>query len=232
MSTVTENIQENPILTKEQSRCEGDLSVPKNNSNTAESVHDFQKVAEPAQAKSLFSFISTQSDAGKSIGSLFSPPVTSASSASPQTEGGSSLFSGLKTLSGGLFQEEKTITPSLFRTKMGFPWQTEPVKQATPSVITSQPKNSSKPTSAETPQVQNVLTSDARKGESVGSTDEVPKPQICISSPELDSPPLLTLKDTKMLVETNPSAGTTNEEPLDNPSKRNLLNSKRLVKAL
>ncbi|XP_051906182.1 uncharacterized protein LOC127590792 isoform X2 [Hippocampus zosterae] len=226
MSTVTENIQENPILNKEQSRCEGDLSVPKNNSNTAQPVHNFQKDAEPAQAKSLFGFTSTQSDAGKSIGSLFSPAVTSASSASPQTEAGSSLFSGLKTLSGGLFQEEKTITPSLFRTKMGFPWQTEPVKQATPSVITSQPKNSSKPTSAETPQAQNVLTSDAPKGESVGSADKVAKLQICISSLELDSPPFLTLKDTKMLVETNPSAGTTNEEPLDNQSKRNLLNSK------
>ncbi|XP_077441633.1 uncharacterized protein unc13bb isoform X4 [Vanacampus margaritifer] len=225
MSTVEENvILEKPILTKEQATCEDDKSVPKN--NTALPVDNLQKEAEPSQTTTLFGFISTPSDAGKSLGSLFSPAMTSAASAGPQTEACSSLFSGLKTLSGGLFQEEKTTTPSIFRTKMGFPWQTEPQKQAAPQVITSQPKNISKPTSGETHQVQNVSTSDASKTDLVGSKDEVAKPQICISTPELDSSASLTFKDTKMVVETNPSAGTTNEEPLDNPSKRDLLNTK------
>ncbi|XP_077352993.1 uncharacterized protein unc13bb isoform X3 [Festucalex cinctus] len=224
-STDEENvILEKPILTKEQATCEDDKSVQQN--NTSQPVDDLQKEAEPSQTKPLFGFISTQSDAGKSLGSLFSPAMSSAASAGPQTEACSSLFSGLKTLSGGLFQEEKSTTPSIFRTKMGFPWQTEPQKQAPPQVITSQPKNISKPTSGETHQVQNVSTSDASKTDLVGSKDEVAKPQICISTPELDSSASLTLKDTKVLVETNPAAGTTNEEPLDNPSKRDLLNTK------
>ncbi|XP_061655231.1 uncharacterized protein LOC133489935 isoform X7 [Phyllopteryx taeniolatus] len=214
-----------------QSRSENDKSVPNNDSNTGQPVDNLQKDAEPSQAKPLFAFISTQIDAGKSLGNLFSPAMTSAASAGPQAEAGSSLFSGLKTLSGGLFQEEKTTTPSLFRTKMGFPWQREPLKQAA-TPITSQPKNSSKPTSGEThqvaqvAQVKNVSTSDAPKAESVGSANVVANPQICISTPDLDSSTSLTLKDHKMLVETNPSAGATNEELLDNQSMKNLLNKK------
>ncbi|KAM9794502.1 uncharacterized protein unc13bb isoform 7-T7 [Syngnathus typhle] len=217
----TPTVEENIIRTEEPSRHEDDKSVPKNNSNTAQAVANLQKDAEPPQSKPLFGFISTQSDAGKSLGSLFSPQTSSPASA----ETGSSLFSGLKTLSGGLFQEDKTVTPSLFRTKIGFPWQAE---QAAAPVITTQPKNNSKPTSGET---QKVSTSDPSKAESVGSTDEVAHPQVRISTPDLDSSTSLTSKDTKKLVETNPSAGPTADEPLDDSSKRILLNTKSPVES-
>ncbi|XP_068508979.1 uncharacterized protein [Syngnathus scovelli] len=217
----TTTVEENIVLTEEPSRHEEDKSIPKNNSNTAQPVADLQKDPGPPQSKPLFGFIPTQSEAGKSLGSLFSPQTSSPASA----EMGSSLFSGLKTLSGGLFQEDKPVTPSLFRTKIGFPWQAE---EAAAPVITSQPKNNSKPTSGET---QKVSTSDPSKAESVGSTDEVAHPQVRISTPDLDSSTSLTSKDTKMLVETNPSAGPSDDEPLDDSSKRILLNTKSPVES-
>ncbi|XP_054612656.1 uncharacterized protein LOC129169840 isoform X4 [Dunckerocampus dactyliophorus] len=226
MTTVEEEvIVEKPVVIEEGSRSDDKSFQPNVQTDSNKSHPADQLPKEPSQAKSLFGFISTQSDAGKSLGSLFSPATPSGISSVPQTEAGSSLFSGLKTLSGGLFQEEKTAT-SLFGTKIGFPWQTEPPKQDAAPVVTSQPKNNIKPSSGETHEVQNVSTTDAPKAQLVGSTDDVANLQICISTPEVDSSTSLTIKDTETLVETNPSAGTTNGLPLDNQSKRNLLNTK------
>ncbi|XP_061733089.1 uncharacterized protein LOC133536514 isoform X9 [Nerophis ophidion] len=224
MSTVEEEeILEKPTVIEEESRSD-DKSFQLNvqsDSNTAHPVDQLPK--EPSQANTLFGFISTQSDTGKALGSLFSPAMPSGVPSVPQTETAGSLFSGLKTLSGGLFQEEKTKA-SLFGTKIGFPWQTEPAKQDVAQVKTSQPKN--KPTSVDTHEVQKLSTSDAPKAELVGSTNVVANLQISISTPEVDSSTSLTIKDSETLVETNPSAGTTNGVPLDNQSKRNLLNTK------
>nr|XP_057911642.1 uncharacterized protein LOC131106493 isoform X6 [Doryrhamphus excisus] len=226
MSTAEQEVTvEKPVVIEEAPRSD-DKSSQLNVRTDLNTTHPSDQLPkEPSQAKSLFGFISPQSEAGKSLGSLFSPTVPSVISSVPQTEAGSSLFSGLKTLSGGLFQEERTTT-SLFGTKIGFPWQTEPPKQDGAPVVTSQPKLNNKPTSGETSEVQNVSTSDAPKAQLVGSTDDVANIQICISTPEVDSSTSLTVKDTETLVETNPSAGTTNGLPLDNQSKRNLLNTK------
>ncbi|XP_061733090.1 uncharacterized protein LOC133536514 isoform X10 [Nerophis ophidion] len=163
MSTVEEEeILEKPTVIEEESRSD-DKSFQLNvqsDSNTAHPVDQLPK--EPSQANTLFGFISTQSDTGKALGSLFSPAMPSGVPSVPQTETAGSLFSGLKTLSGGLFQEEKTKA-SLFGTKIGFPWQTEPAKQDVAQVKTSQPKN--KPTSVDTHEVQKLSTSDAPKAE-------------------------------------------------------------------
>lgn len=233
-----ETITEKPLVIKGDPELkESDKSVPPatQEAQSNVTVSHLSDNTEPPQGKSLFGFISTQSDAGKSLGSLFSP--TGAMSM-PQTEGGSSLFSGLKTLSGSLFQEEKPVagkqeppTTSLFGTKISFPWQTEPPKpQATP-VITSQPKTENKPTSGQTHTVQNVSTPDAKKTESVGSTDDTTNPQICISAPEVDPSASLTPKEKEKVVETSPSTGPTSGVQLDNQSKKELLNANRLVEA-
>lgn len=238
-----EMIHEKPLVIKgEPESKESDKSVPpvieETDANIAPPGNQLPDNAEPPQAKSLFGFISTQSDAGKSLGSLFSPAMPSGGLSMPQTEGGSDLLSGLKTLSGGLFQEEKPVagkqeppTTSLFGTKISFPWQTEPPKPQAAPVITSQPKTNDKPTSGQTSTVQRVATSDAQKTESVGSTDDVTNPQICISTPEVDPSASLTPKEKDSLVETYPSAGPTSGVQLDNQSKKDLLNAKRLVEA-
>lgn len=234
-----EMIHEEPIVIKgdPQSK-ESDKSVPLDTqeaqTNIAPPVNQLPNNAEPPQAKSLFGFISTQSDAGKSLGSLFSPTTQSMH----QTEGGSGLFSGLKTLSGGLFQEEKPVagkqeppTTSLFGTKISFPWQAEPPKPQADPVITPQPKTNNKPASGQTHNVQKVAAADAHKTESVGSTDDITNPQICISTPEVDPSASLTPKEKEKLVESSPSAGPTSGVQLDNQSKKDLLNAKRLVEA-
>lgn len=239
-----EVIHEKPmIITGDPESKESDKSCPPDtqvaNSNIVPPVDQLSNNAEPPQAKSLFGFISAQSDAGKSLGSLFSPTMPSGAPAMPQTEPGNGLFSGLKTLSGGLFQEEQhgagkqePPTTSLFGTKISFPWQAEPAKpQAVPDVITSQPQTNNKPTSDQTHTVQKVATSDAHKTESVGSADDVANPQICISTPDVDPSAPLTPKEKERLVETYPSAGPTSGAQLDNQSKKDLLNAKRLVKA-
>lgn len=227
------------ILKEEPGSTDKDKSVhpdvQKADSNIVPSGDELSNNAEAPQAKSLFGFISAPSDAGKSLGSLFSPTVPSGGASLPQTEAGSSLFSGLKTLSGGLFQEEKSgkqepLTTSLFGTKLSFPWQTEPPKQQTAQVITSQPKTNIKPTGCQTQTSQNV-TSDGKKTESVGSKDDVANPHICISTPEVDPSASLTPQEKEGLVESNPSAGATSGVQLDNQSKKDLLNAKRLVKA-
>lgn len=233
-----ETITEKPLVIKGDPELkESDKSAPPatQEAQINVTVSHLSDNPEPPQAKSLFGFISTQSDAGKSLGSLFSP--TGAMSM-PQTEGGSGLFSGLKTLSGSLFQEEKPVagkpeppTTSLFGTKISFPWQTEPPKPQAGSVITSQPKTDNKPTSGQTHSVRNVSTPDAKKTESVGSTDDTTNPQICISTPEVDPSASLTPKEKEKVVETSPSTGPTSGVQLDNQSKKELLNTNRLVEA-
>ncbi|XP_071321537.1 serine-rich adhesin for platelets-like [Trachinotus anak] len=238
-----EVIHEKPMVIKgDPESKEGDKSVPPDppraGMKTAPQVNQLPSNAEPPQTKSLFGMISAQSDAGKSLGSLFSPTMPSGAPSMPQTEAGSGLFSGLKTLSGGLFQEEKPIagkqeppTTSLFGTKISFPWQAEPPKPQAAPVITSQPQTINVTTNDQTHTVQKVATSDAQKSELVGSTDDIANPQICISTPEVDPSASLTPKEMERLVETNHSAGPTSGVQLDNQSQKNLLNAKRLVKA-
>ncbi|KAI9524905.1 hypothetical protein NQZ68_014440 [Dissostichus eleginoides] len=219
-------IHEKPMVIKGDSESkECDKSVPPDNkeahTNLAPPVNQLPINADPPEAKSLFGFMSTQSDAGKSFGSLFSQTPSSGTPSMPQTEGVSGLFSGFKTLSGGLFQDEKPVagkqeppTTSLFGTKISFPWQAEPPKPQAP-VVTSQPKTDNKATLGQTQTVQKVATADAQKSELVGSTDDVANPQICISTPEVDSSASLTPKEKEGLVETYPSAGPTSGVQLD-----------------
>uniref|UniRef100_A0A4W6C605 Unc-13 homolog B n=1 Tax=Lates calcarifer TaxID=8187 RepID=A0A4W6C605_LATCA len=235
-----EVIHEKPMVIKGDSESkESDKSVPPKtqqaDTNTVSQLNQLPSNSEPPQAKSLFGFISAPSDAGKSLGSLFSPTLPSGAPSMPQTEAGGGLLSGLKTLSGGLFQEEKPVagkqeptTTSLFGTKISFPWQAEPPKpQGTPS----QPKTVNIPTSGQTHTEQKVATSDAQTSELVGSTDDVASPQICISTPEVDPSASLILKEKERLVETNPSAGPTSGVQLDNQSKMDLLNAKSPVES-
>lgn len=238
-----EVIHEKPMVIKEdpESR-ENDTTAPSDNHqadpNLAPQVNQLPSSAQLPQAKSPFEFIPTQSDAGKSCGSLFSPIMPLSVPSMPQTEAGSGLFSGIKTLSGSLFKEEKHIAgkqeppaTSLFSTKIGFPWQAEPPKPQNTQVVTSQPKTNNMPTSDQTHTVQKVATSDAQKHELVGSTDDIVNPQICISTPEVDPSASLTPTEMKTLVETYPSAGPTSGVELDKQSKKDLLIAKRLVKA-
>uniref|UniRef100_A0A665UV99 Unc-13 homolog B n=1 Tax=Echeneis naucrates TaxID=173247 RepID=A0A665UV99_ECHNA len=229
MSTAeAEVIHEKPMIIKGDPEIkEGDKSVPPD-------IKQADTNTEPPQATSLFGFISAQSDAGKSLGSLFSPTVAPSL---PKTEAGSGLFSGLKTLSGGLFQEEKPVpgkqeqpNTSLFGTKINFPWQAEPPKSQAAQIITSQPKNTNMTACDQTPAIKKVATCDDQKSELVGSTDDLENPQICISTPEVDPLASLTPKEMERLVETNPSTGSTSGVQLDNQSKKELLNAKRLVK--
>ncbi|KAJ4925802.1 hypothetical protein JOQ06_007988 [Pogonophryne albipinna] len=235
-------IHEKPMVIKGDSESkESDKSVPPDNkeahANLAPPVNQLPKNAEPSEAKSLFGFMSTQSDAGKSFGSLFSQTPSSGTPSMPQTEGVSGLFSGFKTISGGLFQDEKPVagkqeppTTSLFGTKISFPWQAEPPKSQAP-VVTSQPKTDNKATLGQTQTVQKVATADAQKSESVGSSDDVANPQICISTPEVDPSASLTPKEKEGLVETYPSAGRTSGVQLDIQSKKDLLNAKSPVES-
>ncbi|XP_069369703.1 uncharacterized protein [Paralichthys olivaceus] len=241
MATVDgEVIHEKPMVIKgDPEGKESDKSAPPNiqQADIAPQPNQLPNNTEPAQAKSLFGFISAQSDAGKSLGSLFSPAMPTGAPSGVQTEAGTGLFSGLKNLSGSLFQEEKPVagkqeppTTSLFGTKISFPWQAEPPKPQAVPVVTSQPKaiNTS---SGQTLTVQKVATPDAQKPELVGSKDEVANPQICISTPEVDPSASLTLKEKERLVETTPSAGPTSGMQLDNQFKKDLLNTKSPVES-
>lgn len=225
-----EVIHEKPIVIKGDPECkETDKSVPPDikeaGVNVSSPVNQLPNNAEPSQAKSVFGFISAQSDAGKSLGSLLSSAPSLASPLS-QTEGGSGLFAGLKTLSGGIFQEEKST--SFFGANKSFPWKAEPPKPQAVPVITSQPQTNNNSRSGET--VQKIETTEAQKTEPVGSTDDIATPQIYISTPEVD-PASLTPKEKERLVEIHPSAGPNSGVQLDNQSKKDLLNTKRLVKA-
>lgn len=238
-----ETIQEEPLVIKNDPEGkEVDQSVPQAGQGSATTVSHSVNLSpnntEPPQPKSIFGFIPTQSDAGKSLGSLISSAMPSAaSSAPPQTEVGSGLLSGLKSLSGGLFQEEKSArgkqepsVPSLFATKLSFPWQSEAPKPQTSQVVTSQPKTSKLP-SGQTHIAQKASASDEHKTEAVGSTDSSTNPQICISTPEVDPSASQTSEEKEKVLETPPVAGSASGVQLDNQIKKELLNEKRLVKA-
>ncbi|XP_061590385.1 uncharacterized protein LOC133455393 isoform X4 [Cololabis saira] len=240
MEAIGEVVYEKPLEIKgDPESKEDDKSAPiyiqEADANKLSPANQLPNGGEQTQATSLLGFISTQSDTGKSIGSLFSPAMPSSL---PQTDGGSGLLSGLKSLSGGLFQEEKPVagkqepTTSIFGAKISFPWQAEPPKQQVPPV-TSQPQSNSKPPSGQTHSVQQVATSDGQKTktEPVGSTDEIETPQICISTPEVDPSASLTPKEEGSLVETYPSAGFASGVQLDNQSKKDLLNDKSPVES-
>ncbi|XP_014848856.1 PREDICTED: protein unc-13 homolog B isoform X2 [Poecilia mexicana] len=192
--------------------------------------------AEQPQTKSFLGFISAQSDAGKSLGSLFSPAMPSVVSASPQTEGTGGLLSGLKSFSGTLFQEEKRVTgkqeptTSLFGAKISFPWQAEPPKSPTSQVTTTQPQSVNKAASGQTNSAQKAPTPDPHKTELVGSADDIVNPQICISAPDVDPSASQTLTEEK-LVETDPSAGSAAGVQLDTQSKKDLLIEKSPVES-
>ncbi|XP_029921254.1 uncharacterized protein unc13bb isoform X3 [Myripristis murdjan] len=235
-----EVIHEKPITIKgEPESNNADKSIPPDTQKPDAQKTPPADQPEPPQAKSLFGLMATPNDAGKSLGSLFSSPSTISSGvpSMPQTEGASALFSGLKTLSAGLFQEENSVaekqespTPSLFGAKLGFPWQTQPPKPQAAEAITCQPKTSDKPTSDQTQTVEKGATSDVQKKDSVGSMD-VANPQICISTPEIDPTASLPQKEKESLVETYPSAGPTSGVQLDNQSKKDLLSAKSPVES-
>uniref|UniRef100_A0A3P9JUH4 Unc-13 homolog B n=1 Tax=Oryzias latipes TaxID=8090 RepID=A0A3P9JUH4_ORYLA len=215
----SEVIHEKPVIIKEDPDSkECDKSVPSNppagNATKALPAIHMPNSAEQSQPKSVFGFMSTQSEAGKSFGSLFSPAVSSISLSLPQTEGCSGLLSGLKSFSGSLFQEESSVagkqepTTSIFGAKINLSWNTEPPKQQTVPVVSSQPQSDTKPASEQTYTLQKTATSDAKKDELVGSTDKIEPPNICICTPEVDPPASLTPKDKERLLETYPSAGS------------------------
>ena len=197
-----------------------------NGSQESQSTEGPSAQAEPGHIKSVFDFISTSTNAGKSLGSLFSPSI---SVSTAQSEGGSGLFSGLKNLSGGLFQEEKPVTRKqeppttlLFGTKISFPWQTEQKAQASPIVSqTTNHKDHAEP---------KVPTTDAPKIESVGSAN-ITTPQICISNPDIDPSAILTPEEKETVIERPPSAGPSSGVQLDNQPNMELLNAKRPVEA-
>uniref|UniRef100_A0A7N9AZB6 Unc-13 homolog B n=1 Tax=Mastacembelus armatus TaxID=205130 RepID=A0A7N9AZB6_9TELE len=201
-----EVIHEDPMIIKgDPESKESDKSIPPDhqdaNTHIAPPVNQLPNNVESPQAKSVFGFISAQSDAGKSLGSLFSPTVPSV----PQTDAGSGLFSGLKTLSEGLFQDNKTAagkqeqpTTSLFGSKLSFPWQAEPSKPQSVPVVTSQPKTKHVATCVVTPTVPKVAPpDDTPKPKLVGSTDDIANLQICISTPEVDPSASLNLRKKK-----------------------------------
>ncbi|KAG7498605.1 unc-13-like B isoform X2 [Solea senegalensis] len=236
MSIVGEElIHEKPEIIKGDSK-ESDKSALSNSQqvDAAPEPNQMPSDTEPQSqtTKSLFGFISAPSETGKSLGSLFSSAIPSDAPPMPQTEEGSGLFSGLKNLSGGLFQDDKNVagkqeapTISLFGSKISFPWQAEPPKQQTTPVIISQPKTNSQT------HAQKVATPDFPTPELVGSTDGVANPQMCISSPEVDPSASLIPKEKERLVETNPSAGSTSGVQLDNQFKKDLLNAKSPVES-
>lgn len=192
---------------------------------------------EQPQTKSLFDFIPTKSDTGKSQGSFFSSAIPQVVSSVPQTEGGNALLSGFKSFSESLFQEKNLVTgkeegtASIFGAKISFPWQTDPPKPQASPVTTAQPQFNDKATIDRPHMVQKSSTSGSHETELVGCTDGVENPQICISAPDVDPSASLILKEKERLVETHPSAGSVVGAQLDNQSKKELLNEKRLVKA-
>ncbi|XP_077099991.1 uncharacterized protein LOC143750688 [Siphateles boraxobius] len=141
--------EKNIVIVSEPEAKITDKSVPAVDSSSKIAQHP--PSSEPSQSifgmpgltPPKFGFMAGPADAGKSFGSFFSSPPSISN-----TEGGK-FFSGFKSISAGLFQEEKTMiskeetSTSLFGTKFGFPWQKEtpePPKQQTPPIVTTQPK--------------------------------------------------------------------------------------------
>lgn len=225
---------------KEKSALEGEMTKVKSSvlkegetsgSQEAQSAEGPSAPAEPPQATSASGFLSAPSIAGKSLSALFSPTFPSVPLSTAQSEGGSGLFSGLKTLSGGLFQEEKPATgkqepasASLFGTKISFPWQTEQKAGASP-VTATQPTNPKDHTD------QKVPPADAPKTQPVGSADNIATPEICISTPDVAPSATLTPEEKETVLERPPSAGPSSGVQLDNQPNMELLNAKRLVEA-
>lgn len=141
--------EKNIVIVSEPEAKITDKSVPAVDSSSKIAQHP--PSSEPSQSifgmpgltPPKFGFMAGAADAGKSFGSFFSSPPSISN-----TEGGKFL-SGFKSISAGLFQEEKTViskeetSTSLFGTKFGFAWQKEtpePPKQQTPLIVTTQPK--------------------------------------------------------------------------------------------
>ncbi|XP_054628580.1 uncharacterized protein LOC129179402 [Dunckerocampus dactyliophorus] len=115
----------------------------------------------PGLSAPKFGFLSVSAEGPSSIGSLFSsspsPAVAAKAAQPPQTEGG--LFSGFKSLSAGIFQDEKqsakkepSSTSSVFGMKLGSMFGTsDPSK---PAVVTSQPQPQGPKPTDEFPSVQ------------------------------------------------------------------------------
>ncbi|KAK2838051.1 hypothetical protein Q5P01_015263 [Channa striata] len=93
--------------------------------------------------------LSFMSDGPSSIGSLFSTtasPATEATTPQPQ-QLGAGLFSGFKSLSAGIFQDEKQLgkegpssTSSVFGMKIGSMFGNSDPPKSTPPVVTAQPQ--------------------------------------------------------------------------------------------
>uniref|UniRef100_A0A669E8J4 Unc-13 homolog B n=1 Tax=Oreochromis niloticus TaxID=8128 RepID=A0A669E8J4_ORENI len=203
-----EVIHEKPMVIKEDPESkESDKSVPPDvkeaDVNVTSPPNQLPNNAEPSQAKSLFGFISAQSNAGKSLGSLMS--------SAPSFEKSNT-------------EKQEPSTISLLGENAGFPQQTQPSKSQAVPVITSQPQTNNSSASNET--VQKVETTEAQKTEPVGSTDDIATPQICISTPDVDPSASLTPKEKERLVEIYPSAGPNSGVQLDNQSNL-LLNTTR-----
>ncbi|XP_034152756.1 uncharacterized protein unc13bb isoform X3 [Esox lucius] len=225
-------IHEKPIIFMEdpESNDSNKSGPPMESAQKIPTTDALPNTEEPAP-KSLFgSLMSGTGDAGKSFGSMFSSPPTipKALPTMPQIEAGGGLFSGFKTISAGLFQEEKTSvakqepsTASLFGAKLGGFWSAsaEPPKPQAPPVFTTQPKSIDKPTKE---------TSDQS---SVGPPGDLAKPQICISTPEVDPSASLSQKEKESLVDPSPSADPTSEVQLVNQSMKDLLNAKSPVES-
>ncbi|XP_078027181.1 uncharacterized protein LOC144464327 [Epinephelus lanceolatus] len=103
----------------------------------------------PGLTASKFGFMSVAAEGTSSIGSLFSstpPPATGTKTPQPQqTDGG--LFSGFKSISAGIFQDEKptgkeepSSGPSVFGMKLGsmFGNSDPPKAESLPPVVTAQ----------------------------------------------------------------------------------------------
>ncbi|XP_055369501.1 uncharacterized protein LOC114866531 isoform X2 [Betta splendens] len=235
-------IHEKPMVIAEESESqESNKSAPCDTSqvdpNLTHQTNELPKSPQLPNAKSPMEFIGAQTDAGKSWGSLFSPTIPLSVPSLVQTQADSGLFSGLKTLSGNLFKEDKSVpgkqetpTSSFFGTKLGFPWQAEPLKPQNSQVVKSQPKTNMT-SSDQTHTVQKLATSDAQKQESVGPTADIANSQICISTPEVDPSASLTPTEFKRLVETYPSTGPTSGVQLDIQSKKDLLIAKSPVES-
>uniref|UniRef100_A0AAQ5X8G0 Uncharacterized protein n=1 Tax=Amphiprion ocellaris TaxID=80972 RepID=A0AAQ5X8G0_AMPOC len=109
----------------------------------------------PGLTTPKFGFMSAAAEGTSTIGSLFSTsasPAPTAKTPQPQqTDGG--LFSGFKSLSAGIFQDEKstgkeeTSAPSVFGMKLSSMFGTSDSPESTPPVVTAQPQSESpKPT--------------------------------------------------------------------------------------
>jgi hypothetical protein len=95
----------------------------------------------------------------------------------------------------------------------------KPPKLQAPPVVTTQPKSNEKPIKETSHQ------------SSVGPPGDLAKPQIFISTPEVDPSASLSQKEKESLVEPPVSADPTSGIHLDDQFKKDLLSAKRPVEA-